>query len=47
MIGLGYEYPAGADDDPSAPYNQKECDNCEEIVDGDQTYCADCDEAIG
>ncbi len=44
MSGLGYEYPAGAEYDPAAPWNQKECATCEEIVDGDQTYCAECDE---
>ena len=49
MRGLGCEYPAGADNDPTAPWNHKECENddCEEVVDGDQTYCCKCDEEIG
>jgi len=47
MIGFGYDYPAGAEDDPAAPYNEKECANCDELVDGDQRYCAACDEEMG
>ena len=28
MSGLGYEYPAGAANDPNAPWNEQACDGC-------------------
>ena len=47
---LGYDYPAGAEHDPRAPYNQRDPDNCEacdgkgtvDRGDGDEE-CPDCD----
>ena len=43
MRGLGYNYPAGAEHDPSAPWNMEDADDCEtcngrgSIGDGDDT----------
>ncbi len=28
MSGFGYEYPAGAAEDPNAPWNEQVCDSC-------------------
>lgn len=28
MSGFGYEYPAGAEEDPNAPWNDQVCDSC-------------------
>ncbi len=48
MNPFGYNYPAGAEHDPSAPWNQP--DDCEEcfgkgfvLADGDTVDCPDCD----
>lgn len=45
MSALGYHYPAGAEHDPSAPWNQEDpapCDHC----DGEGfVTCDDCDGA--
>lgn len=29
MSGFGYEYPAGAANDPNAPWNEQVCDVCD------------------
>ena len=40
---LGYDYPAGAEHDPSAPWNQsepEECPECEDGMSGGNVCCA-------
>lgn len=48
---FGWSYPAGAENDPNAPYNQEDlpetidCPNCGEIaewVDDDEFHCPHC-----
>ena len=44
---FGWDYPAGVEFDPSAPWNQKdefECPECHKIVDEltDKDVCVDC-----
>ena len=51
MRGLGYNYPAGAEHDPSAPWNMEDADDCEtcngrgSIGEGDDTE--DCPACFG
>ncbi len=44
MSGFGWSYPPGAEDDPSAPYNQTDepCSECGEWE--DQCTCSECPE---
>tara|TARA_R110002051_G_scaffold21001_3_gene56375 strand:+ start:285 stop:464 length:180 start_codon:yes stop_codon:yes gene_type:complete len=47
MAGLGYEYPAGAAEDPNAPYNEKICEVCECVIGpyeslNDEGMCQEC-----
>jgi|TARA_R110002020_G_scaffold189634_2_gene388920 hypothetical protein len=46
MSGFGYEYPAGAANDPNAPWNQQVCDRCGYEVDSpnEDGICEDCAE---
>jgi hypothetical protein len=49
---FGWAYPAGAENDPRAPYNQpypEVCEHCDSEIDVDGcncVYCEDCDERI-
>ena len=49
MSVFGYNYPAGAEHDRSAPWNQPDdCEHCEGTgqaadADGDEVDCPDCD----
>lgn len=53
MSALGYHYPAGAEHDPSAPWNQPgECEKCEGIgevftQDEDGSGFVDCEHCNG
>jgi|TARA_R110000823_G_scaffold217499_1_gene346815 hypothetical protein len=46
MIELGYEYPAGAANDPNAPYNEQVCDGCGSTCDpadlDEERICNEC-----
>jgi len=44
MSGLGYEYPAGASEDPNAPWNELVCDVCGYTVDSlnEKSMCKEC-----
>lgn len=41
MAGFGYEYPAGAENDPNAPYNSREV--TWECYDRDHSECSGVD----
>jgi hypothetical protein len=44
MSGLGYEYPAGAAEDPNAPYNEQICEVCEYVAESlnEEGICQEC-----
>ena len=46
MTRLGYEYPAGAAEDPNAPWNELVCDVCGYVADSlnEEGICQECGE---
>tara|TARA_R100001244_G_scaffold5519_1_gene6800 strand:- start:208 stop:357 length:150 start_codon:yes stop_codon:yes gene_type:complete len=46
MTGLGYEYPAGAAEDPNAPWNEEICNECGYVADSlnEEGICQECGE---
>ena len=51
MSIFGWSYPAGAENDPNAPYNQSDHDPCphcgaDELDDENEDFCGACGEAV-
>ena len=48
MSGLGYEYPAGAAEDPNAPWNEEVCNECGYVTDSlnEEGICQECEALI-